>query len=189
MGWFEDFFDDTLDVVADAVVGVSSAAIDTAVKARQAGVVFPPGEAVADFWDVDMDYNHGTGHGVGYVLNVHEGPNSFRWKPSPNRAKETVLEEGMVTTDEPGIYIEGKYGIRTENELICRKGVKNQFGQFMYFENVTYVPIDLDAVDPDQMTYVERKQLNDYHAMVFNTMSPYFEGEELEFLRKYTRAI
>ena len=145
--------------------------------------------ARAPFWDVDMDYNHGTGHGVGYVLNVHEGPNSFRWKPSPNRAKETVLEEGMVTTDEPGIYIEGKYGIRTENELICRKGVKNQFGQFMYFENVTYVPIDLDAVDPDQMTYVERKQLNDYHAMVFNTMSPYFEGEELEFLRKYTRAI
>ena len=145
--------------------------------------------ARAPFWDVDMDYNHGTGHGVGYVLNVHEGPNSFRWKPSPNRAKETVLEEGMVTTDEPGIYIEGKYGICTENELICRKGVKNQFGQFMYFENVTYVPIDLDAVDPDQMTYVERKQLNDYHAMVFNTMSPYFEGEELEFLRKYTRAI
>lgn len=145
--------------------------------------------ARSPFWDVDMDYNHGTGHGVGYVLNVHEGPNSFRWKPSPNRAKETVLEEGMVTTDEPGIYIEGKYGIRTENELICRKGVKNQFGQFMYFENVTYVPIDLDAVDPEQMTPVERKQLNDYHAMVFDTMSPYFEGEELEFLRKYTRAI
>lgn len=145
--------------------------------------------ARAPFWDVDMDYNHGTGHGVGYVLNVHEGPNSFRWKPSPNHTKETILEEGMVTTDEPGIYIEGKYGIRTENELICRKGVKNQFGQFMYFENVTYVPIDLDAVAPEQMTSVERKQLNDYHAMVFDTMSPYFEGEELEFLRKYTRAI
>lgn len=145
--------------------------------------------ARAPFWDVAMDYNHGTGHGVGYVLNVHEGPNAFRWKQSLDRPNAAVLEEGMVTTDEPGIYIEGKYGIRTENELICRKGVKNQFGQFMYFENVTYVPIDLDAVDPDQMTYVERKQLNDYHAMVFNTMSPYFEGEELEFLRKYTRAI
>lgn len=145
--------------------------------------------ARAPFWDVDMDYNHGTGHGVGYVLNVHEGPNGFRWRQSPDRSEGSVLEEGMVTTDEPGIYIEGKYGIRTENELICRKGVKNQFGQFMYFENVTYVPIDLDAVDPDQMTSVERKHLNDYHAMVFDTMSPYFGGEELEFLRKYTRAI
>lgn len=145
--------------------------------------------ARAPFWDVAMDYNHGTGHGVGYVLNVHEGPNAFRWKQSPDRPSAAVLEDGMVTTDEPGIYIEGKYGIRTENELICRKGVKNQFGQFMYFENVTYVPIDLDAVDPEQMTSVERKQLNDYHAMVFDTMAPYFDGEELEFLREYTRTL
>ena len=145
--------------------------------------------ARAPFWDIDMDYNHGTGHGVGYVLNVHEGPNGFRWRQSPDRSEESVLEEGMITTDEPGIYIEGKYGIRTENELICRKGNKNDFGQFMYFENLTYVPIDLDAIDPNQMTSVEIKHLNDYHAMVFEKMSPYFEGEELEFLRKYTRAI
>ena len=145
--------------------------------------------ARAPFWDIDMDYNHGTGHGVGYVLNVHEGPNGFRWRLSPDRSEGSVLEEGMITTDEPGIYIEGKYGIRTENELICRKGNKNDFGQFMYFENLTYVPIDLDAIDPNQMTSVEVKYLNDYHAMVFEKMSPYFEGEELEFLRKYTRAI
>ena len=145
--------------------------------------------ARAPFWDIDMDYNHGTGHGVGYVLNVHEGPNGFRWRQSPDRSEGSVLEEGMITTDEPGIYIEGKYGIRTENELICRKGNKNDFGQFMYVENLTYVPIDLDAIDPNQMTSVEVKHLNDYHAMVFEKMSPYFEGEELEFLRKYTRAI
>ena len=145
--------------------------------------------ARAPFWDIDMDYNHGTGHGVGYVLNVHEGPNGFRWRQSPDRSEGSVLEDGMITTDEPGIYIEGKYGIRTENELICRKGNKNDFGQFMYFENLTYVPIDLDAIDPNQMTSVEVKHLNDYHAMVFEKMSPYFEGEELEFLRKYTRAI
>ena len=136
-----------------------------------------------------MDYNHGTGHGVGNVLNVHEGPNGFRWKESPDRSEGSILEEGMITTDEPGIYIEGKYGIRTENELICRKGVKNEFGQYMYFENLTYVPIDLDAIDPAQMTSVEIKHLNDYHAMVYEKMSPYFEGEELEFLKKYTRAI
>ena len=95
----------------------------------------------------------------------------------------------MITTDEPGFYVEGKYGIRTENELICCKGVKNEFGQYMYFENITYVPIDLDVIDPEQMTSVEIKRLNDYHAMVFEKMSPYFEGEELEFLKKYTRAI
>ncbi len=141
------------------------------------------------FWEVGMDYKHGTGHGVGYVLNVHEGPNGFRWRQSPDRSEGATLEEGMVTTDEPGIYIEGKYGVRTENELICRKGEKNEYGQFMYFENVTYVPIDLDAILPEKMTSVERQRLNDYHRMVYDTMAPYFSGEELEFLKEYTRAI
>lgn len=141
------------------------------------------------FWEVGMDYKHGTGHGVGYVLNVHEGPNGFRWRQSPDRSEGATLEEGMVTTDEPGIYMEGKYGIRTENELICRKGEKNEYGQFMYFENVTYVPIDLDAILPEKMTSVERQRLNDYHKMVYDTMAPYFSGEELEFLKEYTRAI
>lgn len=141
------------------------------------------------FWEVGMDYKHGTGHGVGYVLNVHEGPNGFRYKQTPDRSEGAILEEGMITTDEPGIYIEGKYGVRTENELVCRKGEKNEFGQFMYFENLTYVPVDLDAIDPNQMTEVERKRLNDYHAMVYRTMAPYFEGEILEFLKEYTRAI
>ena len=141
------------------------------------------------FWEVGMDYKHGTGHGVGYVLNVHEGPNGFRWRQSPDRSEGATLEEGMVTTDEPGIYMEGKYGIRTENELICQKGEKNEFGQFMYFENVTYVPIDLDAILPEKMTSVEKQRLNDYHKMVYDTMAPYFSGEELEFLKEYTRAI
>jgi Xaa-Pro aminopeptidase len=141
------------------------------------------------FWEVDKDYKHGTGHGVGYILNVHEGPNAFRWQKTPGRDEGAVLEEGMVTTDEPGIYIEGKYGIRTESELITRKGEKNEFGQFMYFENMTYVPIDLDAIDPDQMTSVEKQRLNDYHAMVFEKIAPLLNEEEAAFLKKYTRAI
>lgn len=141
------------------------------------------------FWEVGLDFKHGTGHGVGYILNVHEGPNGFRYKQTPDRSEGATLEEGMVTTDEPGIYIEGKYGIRTESELVCRNGEKNEFGQFMYFENVTYVPIDLDAIEPSLMTETERKRLNDYHAMVYRTMAPYFEGEILEFLKEYTRAI
>ena len=145
--------------------------------------------ARAPFWNENLDYNHGTGHGVGYILNVHEGPNAFHWKQYPGRTADHVIEAGMVTTDEPGIYIEGKYGIRTENELICQKGIKNEYGQFMYFENVTYVPIDLDAIDPDQMNRDEKRQLNQYHAMVLEKMAPHFEGDELEFLKEYTRAI
>lgn len=140
-------------------------------------------------WDMGIDYKCGTGHGVGYVLNVHEGPNGFRWRVVPERHDNGTLEEGMVTTDEPGVYLEGKYGIRTENELVCHKAEKNEYGQFMNFENITYAPIDLDAIDPDAMTGREKKLLNDYHAMVYKTLSPYMTAEENEWLKKYTRAV
>ncbi len=140
-------------------------------------------------WDMGIDYRCGTGHGVGYLLNVHEGPNGFRWKIVPERQDSGVLEEGMITTDEPGVYLEGKYGIRLENELVCRKAEKNEYGQFMVFENITYAPIDLDAILPEEMTGRERKMLNDYHKMVYDTLSPHMTEEENEWLRHYTRAI
>ena len=95
----------------------------------------------------------------------------------------------MITTDEPGVYLEGKFGIRTENELVARLGTKNEYGQFMYFENLTYVPVDLDAVDPSQMTDAEKTYLNNYHADIYEKISPYLSAEEAEFLKKYTRAI
>lgn len=140
-------------------------------------------------WEMGIDYKCGTGHGVGYVLNVHEGPNGFRWRVVPERHDNGTLEAGMITTDEPGVYLEGKYGIRTENELVCHKAEKNEYGQFMCFENITYAPIDLDAIDPGQMTGRERQLLNDYHAMVYKTLSPYMTEEENEWLKKYTRAV
>lgn len=140
-------------------------------------------------WDLNLDYKCGTGHGVGYVLNVHEGPNGFRWRIVPERKDSGTLEEGMITTDEPGVYLEGKYGIRTENELVCHKGEKNEYGQFMYFENITYAPIDLDAIDPEAMTKRERAMLNEYHAMVYRVLSPYMTAEEDEWLKQYTRAV
>ena len=140
-------------------------------------------------WDMGIDYKCGTGHGVGYILNVHEGPNGFRWKIVPERHDSGVLEEGMITTDEPGVYLEGKYGIRTENELVCRKAEKNEYGQFMEFENITYAPIDLDGIDPEQMSPRERQMLNDYHKKVYEVLSPYMTEEENEWLKKYTRAI
>lgn len=140
-------------------------------------------------WEAGLDYNHGTGHGVGYLLNVHEEPNAFRWRQLKDSEPACILEEGMVTTDEPGIYREGEYGIRTESELLCHKGTQNAFGQFMYFENLTYVPIDLDALLPEQMTDVERQRLNEYHAMVFEKVAPLLEEKEAEWLRNYTRPI
>ena len=140
-------------------------------------------------WDMGIDYKCGTGHGVGYILNVHEGPNGFRWKIVPERHDSGVLEEGMITTDEPGVYLEGKYGIRTENELVCRKAEKNEYGQFMEFENITYAPIDLDGIDPEQMSPREKWMLNDYHKKVYEVLSPYMTEEENEWLKKYTRAI
>lgn len=140
-------------------------------------------------WDMGMDYRCGTGHGIGYLLNVHEGPNGFRWKIVPERNDSSVLEAGMVTTDEPGVYIEGKFGIRTENELICYEAEKTEYGQFMAFENVTYAPIDLDAIIPEEMTGREKKLLNDYHKMVYEKLSPYMTEEENEWLKEYTRAI
>lgn len=140
-------------------------------------------------WEQGLDYRCGTGHGVGYLLSVHESPNSFRWRLSEDRPQSAVLTEGMVTTDEPGVYAEGSHGIRIENELLCRKSEKTEYGQFMEFEHLTYAPVDLDCVDVSLLTEEDKVRLNGYHAMVFEKLSPYFEGEELEFLKKYTREI
>ena len=95
--------------------------------------------------DMGLDYNHGTGHGVGYLLNVHEGPNAFRYRERYGTG--TVMEEGMITSDEPGLYLEGKYGIRLENLLLCKKAEKTEYGQFMEFETLTVAPFDLEAID------------------------------------------
>ena len=138
-------------------------------------------------WKENLDYQCGTGHGVGYLLNVHEGPNSFRWQYRPGF--DNPFEAGMITTDEPGIYLQDQYGIRTENELICFKGEKNQYGQFMGFENITYVPIDLDGIDKQYLNAEDVKQLNDYHKMVYEKISPYMTPEENEWLKEYTRVI
>ena len=140
-------------------------------------------------WEVGQDYNHGTGHGVGYLLNVHEGPNEFRWKLRPGRPTPAVFEEGMITTDEPGFYLEGEFGIRHENVMVCRRSQKTEFGQFMEFETLTLVPFDLDAVLPDQMSDREVELLNSYHRTVYEKISPYLEGEEKEWLREATRSI
>ena len=140
-------------------------------------------------WDLGIDYKCGTGHSIGYILHIHEPPNGFRWKIAAERSDSAVFEAGMVTTNEPGIYLEGQYGIRLENELICHEGEKNEHGQFMYFENITVAPIDLDAILPEEMSKTEKARLNDYHKFVYETLSPYMTDEENICLKHYTREI
>ena len=140
-------------------------------------------------WDLNIDFQCGSGHGVGYLGNVHEPPTGFRWYIVPSKNEHHQLEEGMVITDEPGIYEDGKFGIRIENEFIVRKGVKNKYGQFMNFETITFAPIDLDGIDPEEMTKSEREWLNNYHKDVYEKIGPHLTDEEREWLKEYTRAI
>ncbi|MDF2838623.1 MAG: Xaa-Pro aminopeptidase [Evtepia sp.] len=142
--------------------------------------------ARSPLWSMKLDYNHGTGHGVGYLLNVHEGPNHFRWR---NTAETAVLEAGMITSDEPGLYLEGQYGIRLENLLLCVPRGETQYGKFLGFEHLTLVPFDLDAVDSSQMNRQEIELLNTYHKMVFSTLSPHLTAEEATWLANATRPI
>lgn len=139
-------------------------------------------------WEHLVDYRCGTGHGVGHILNVHEGPNAFRWKQS-KILPECVLEEGMITTDEPGVYLENQYGIRIENELLCVKDVQNEWGQFMKFECLTFVPVDREAIDTAYMESRDIKLLNAYQKLVYEKLAPHMSVKEQEWLAEYTKEI
>lgn len=139
-------------------------------------------------WENGVDYKCGTGHGVGCYLNVHEGPHSIRWRYVKDIV-ETVLQEGMIVTDEPGVYLQGKMGIRTENVLLIKKKEQNSDGTFLTFEPLTYAPIDLEAIDTAYMEPSDICKLNEYHALVFDKIAPYLKEEEREWLRKVTSAI
>ncbi|MGI6071512.1 MAG: M24 family metallopeptidase [Lachnospiraceae bacterium] len=139
-------------------------------------------------WERGMDYKCGTGHGVGHVLNVHEGPHSIRWK-IPQTGPTAVLEPGMVVTCEPGVYREGRYGVRTENEVFVKHFMDSEDGTFLCFEPMTYIPIDLDGIDTAYMSENDIKLLNEYHKEVFDKLSPYLSGDELKRLGEYTREV
>lgn len=144
--------------------------------------------ARSPLWELGLDYNHGTGHGVGYLLNVHEGPNGIRLKDA-NRQVGVSFEEGMITSDEPGLYLEGKYGIRLENLILCIKDRKTEMGQFLKFETLTMVPFDREAILIDDMKDDEVDRLNAYHKLVFETISPYLTKEESQWLYRETRPL
>lgn len=135
-------------------------------------------------WNAGIDYKCGTGHGVGHILNVHEGPHGIRFQYNPQR-----LEEGMIVTNEPGAYIEGSHGIRIENELLVKEACETEHGKFLNFETITYAPIDLDGIVKTLLTKEEKQQLNEYHSEVYKKLSPYLNKKEKEFLKEYTKSI
>ncbi|WDD89645.1 aminopeptidase P family protein [Fusobacterium nucleatum] len=135
-------------------------------------------------WNVGIDYKCGTGHGVGHILNVHEGPHGIRFQYNPQR-----LEIGMIVTNEPGAYIEGSHGIRIENELLVKEFCETEHGKFLEFETITYAPIDLNGIVKTLLTKEEKQQLNEYHSEVYEKLSPYLNKKEKEFLKEYTKSI
>lgn len=141
------------------------------------------------FWKRGLDFAHGTGHGVGYLSNVHERPNGLRWKVVPERQDSAVIEPGMICSDEPGLYFAGDFGTRTENLILCVEDEKNEYGQFLKFEFLTKAPIDLEALDTRFMDDADIERLNAYHKDVYETISPYMNEEEKEWLKHVTREI
>ena len=135
-------------------------------------------------WREGMNFMHGTGHGVGSYLNVHEGPHQIRmeYKPAPLRA-------GMTVTDEPGLYLEGKFGVRIENTLLITPYMKTAFGEFLQFESLTLAPIDTTPIIIEMLLPEERNWLNAYHEQVFQRLSPYLSDKENDWLREATQAI
>lgn len=132
-----------------------------------------------------LDFNHGTGHGVGYLLNVHEGPNAFRMR----YFEDGVFEEGMVTSNEPGFYPEGQYGIRLENLIVCMAAESTPFGQFYCFEPLTMVPFDKEAIDEKMLTQEDKQLLNSYHKQVYEAIADQLTVEERAWLSEATSAL
>ena len=132
-------------------------------------------------WQEGLSYLHGTGHGVGSFLNVHEGPHQIRmeWKPAP-------LVSGMTVTDEPGIYLENRFGVRIENTLLIVPYKKTEFGDFLQFESLTLCPIDKRPIITELLSDEERRWLDDYHQMVFDRLSPHLTDDEARWLREAT---
>ncbi len=135
-------------------------------------------------WDNHIDYKCGTGHGVGFFLNVHEGPQNIS-----NNVHDVKLKEGMIVTNEPGIYRKDEWGIRTENTLLVVKDDETEFGEFLKFETISLCPIDLDAVDASMLTEEEKEWLNKYHEEVYEKLSPHLDDELDEWLKKKTKKI
>ena len=142
-----------------------------------------------DLWQLGVDYCCGTGHGVGYNLAVHEGPPNIRYGTTENQTEEAEIKPGMIFSDEPGVYFEGEFGIRCENLLLCETSKNNEYGEFLRFNTLTLVPFDLNLIDKNYLDEKTVDVINKYHQRVYETLLPYLNKQEAEYLRKITREI
>lgn len=139
-------------------------------------------------WEMGMDYKCGTGHGIGYMLNVHEGPAAIRWRIKEKSDPVPILP-GMLLSDEPGVYVAGSHGIRIENIILCEEIETNDDGTFLHFVPLTYVPIDPDGILVDEMEPSDLRRLNDYQAAVCDMLIPFMEGDDVTWLKRVTREL
>lgn len=190
------YLDSTTDITRTFVLGELSSeekrafTLVLAAHLELLGAVFPKGvrgstlDGIArkPLWDHGFDFKHGTGHGVGFLLNVHEGPQRISW----HAANDAPLAEGMITSDEPGLYFEGKFGIRHENLVLCEKA---EFGGFLKFVPLTCVPFDREGIDKQYLTETQITRFNEYQKWVYETLSPLLSEEEREWLAELTKPI
>lgn len=195
------YFDGTTDITRTVLLGTPTEEekrdFTLALKGTidLAMTIFPYGtkgvqlDAIArkPLWDNKMNYGHGTGHGVGFFLNVHEGPQSISTRNAG--IQEETLEIGMYLSDEPAFYREGKHGIRIENLIIVQAAEENEYGRFLKFETLTLCPIDTKPIDVDLLTMAEKEWLNNYHRVVYEKLLPYLNEEQKIWLKEKTKAI
>ncbi len=184
LGPVSDEFKMHFTTVLKSMFNLSSAKFMEGLSGNQVDIL-----ARKDIWELGIDYRCGTGHGVGHVLAVHEAPPNIRYMHSASKSEEVPLAVGNVVSDEPGIYLEGKYGIRCENLLLVKKDEQTEYGQFLSFKTLTLVPFDLRLIDKKYLDDKTIKLLNDYHKEVYETLSPYLNEEERLYLYKITREI
>jgi Xaa-Pro aminopeptidase len=160
-------------------IGIATAVFPVGTRGSQLDIL-----ARKSMWDRKMNYGHGTGHGVGHFLNVHEGPQSIRTDENP-----VTLQPGMILSNEPGMYRAGLYGMRTENLIHVIEAGDAGFGQFLCFETLTWFPIDLNLVETDMLTVQEKSWLNKYHHKVYEHIAPHLSENEKAWLKEKTREI
>lgn len=171
-------------IVLKSMLNLSSLKFIRGLSGNQIDIV-----ARQELWAQGLDFRHGTGHGVGCGLSVHEGPPNIRYMNTDVGNEKVEIKPGMVFSDEPGVYFEGKYGIRCENLVLCKSDLENEFGEFLKLETLTLVPFDTRLIDKKYLDEKSIKTLNDYHQRVYTTLLPYLNETEAAYLRKMTQAI
>ena len=182
LGEVKDEIKRSFTIVLKSMFNLSETIFLQGTTGRQLDII-----ARKDIWENNLDYRHGTGHGVGQYLSVHDSPP--RINNSSSNLEDVIIKEGQIVSDEPGLYFNNDYGIRCENLILCQKHISNEYGQFLKFETLTLVPFDLDLIDKNYLDLKTIDIINKYHQEVRRRISPYLNDEEVKFLNEITREI